>query len=521
MTDQEKEYLDSFRFMAQWRYREVGLSLTPTQLENWTAYYLSEIAKRGLDYGYQSAVGAVANARDRGVFITPSEEIAIAREAAVREAQAIQAAINAREAAAAAQVQAEAEAIERLKAVDNAAAFALMQQRYIESQAAAAQKAAEEAAYQARYEELQAQARMQTMPITTLQTEAELEAQAQIIEDQRAAVLDTGAANADKDFLMQQAQIDAQQTALFIQQADAQAALDMQSGAALQAYAVEVRADVADMYRQILKREADQGGLDYWTSVIVNGDATGELVAIALSQSEEAIILGAYEQYLFRVPSMDERNYWINAIVQHGLPVDQAISYIANSEEAQQYHAAIVPTPGADPLIVQTINPVSGSAQAIDPIMGTSTWGASYTNQDMIAADPVASPVIQIQNYYNPDVNISDLEPVSPIGDTSPALAFKARDEIYKAYTTNLKREPSEADYQYWEPLLVAKDLSLSDFKRYVAESEEAKALVKRTNDASLTDAAPPEVVADLTKKSEGVGAAVGLLSALAFFLGQ
>jgi hypothetical protein len=129
--------------------------------------------------------------------------------------------------------------------------------------------------------------------------------------------------------------------------------------------------------------------------------------------------------------------------------------------------------------------------------------------------------VIELQNYYSPDVNISDLEPVSPIGDTSPALAFKARDEIYKAYTTNLKREPSEADYQYWEPLLVAKDLSLSDFKRYVAESDEAKALVKRANDASLTDAAPPEVVADLTKKSEGVGAAVGLLSALAFFLGQ
>jgi len=301
----------------------------------------------------------------------------------------------------------------------------------------------------------------------------------------------------------------------------AQAALAMQSGAALQAYAVEVRADVADMYRQILKREADQGGLDYWTDVIVRGDATGELVAIALSQSEEAIILGAYEQYLFRIPSMDERNYWINAIVQHGLPVDQAISYIANSEEAQQYHAAIVPTPGATPLIVQTINPMTGSAEAIDPIMGTSTWGASYTNQDMIAADPQASPVVELQNYYNPDVNISDLEPVSPIGDTSPALAFKARDEIYKAYTTSLKREPSEADYQYWEPLLVAKDLSLSDFKRYVAESEEAKALVKRTNDASLTDAPPPEVVADLTKKSEGVGAAVGLLSALAFFLGQ
>lgn len=438
----------NLRYMIAIRFRQGGFELSSDEIDAWVVYHDSEVAQRGSSLGYQATANAVQSASDRGVVITPSEEIAIAREAAMREAQAIQAAINAREAAAAAQVQAEAEAFERLKAVDNDAAFALMQQRYIESQAAAAQKAAEDAAYQARYEELQAQA-------------------------------------------------------------------------SLEAYKVEVRADVADMYRQILKREADQGGLDYWTSVIVSGDATAELVEISLSQSEEAIILGAYEQYLFRVPSMDERNYWLNAIVKLGLPVDQAIDYIANSEEAQQYHEAIVPTPGASSLIVQTINPATDSAQAIDPIMGTSTWGTSYTNQDMIAADPVASPVVELQNYYAPDVNISDLEPVSPIGDTSPALAFKARDEIYKAYTTSLKREPSEADYQYWEPLLTSKQLSLTDFKRYVAESEEAKALVKRANDASLTDTPPPEVIADLNKKSEGVGAAVGLLSALAFFLGQ
>ncbi|NDC55061.1 MAG: DUF4214 domain-containing protein [Planctomycetia bacterium] len=301
----------------------------------------------------------------------------------------------------------------------------------------------------------------------------------------------------------------------------AQASLDIQSGAALQAYAIEVRADVADMYKQILKREADEGGLNYWTSEIVSGNVTGELVAVALSQSEEAIILGAYEQYLYRVPSMSERQYWIDSIVKQKLSIDQAVSYIANSEEAQQYHAAIVPTTNTQPLIVQAINPATGSAQSIDPIMGTSTWGASYTNQDMVAADPQASPVIELQNYYNPDVNIADLEPVSPIGDASPALAFKARDEIYRAYTTILKREPAESEYQYWEPQLINRALSLADFKRYVAESAEAKALAARKNAVTLTDTPPPEVVADAAKKTEGIGAAIGLLSALTFFLGQ
>jgi hypothetical protein len=153
--------------------------------------------------------------------------------------------------------------------------------------------------------------------------------------------------------------------------------------------------------------------------------------------------------------------------------------------------------------------------------MGGSTWNAAYTNQDMIAADAQANPTVELQNYFNPVINISDLEPVSPAGDTTPALAFKARDEIYKAYTSALKREPAESDYQYWEAQLVNRVLSLADFKRYVAESAEAQALAARSKAVTLTDAPPPEVVADVAKKTEGIGAAIGLLSALTFFLGQ
>lgn len=362
---------------------------------------------------------------------------------------------------------------------------------------------------------------LQTVDEFTQQAEqAALDIQASVIEAERIAVLDAGAFQADQDFLASQAKAEAEAAALAAQTAAAQAALDGQREQSLQAYALEVQADVIDVYRQVLKRDPQAFEVDYWSNLVWTGQIEGELVAVRLSQSTEGIILGAYQQNLYRNPTIEERRYWCDAVEVNGLPVDQAISYIANSEEAKSYHEAIVVTPGATPLIVQTINPMTGSAEAIDPIMGTSTWGASYTNQDMIAADPVASPVIELQNYFAPDVNISSLEAVSPLGDTSPALAFKARDEIYKAYTTSLKREPSEADYQYWEPLLVDKSLSVDDFKRYVATSEEAKALGNRAEAASLTTN-PPEVVADLTKKSEGVGAAVGLLSALAFFLGQ
>lgn len=360
---------------------------------------------------------------------------------------------------------------------------------------------------------------LKTVDEFTQQAEqAALDMQASVIEAERIAVLDAGAFQADQDFLASQAKAEA--AALAAQTAAAQAALDVQREQSLQAYALEVQADVIDVYRQVLKRDPQAFEIDYWSNLVWTGQIEDELVAVRLSQSTEGIILGAYQQNLYRDPTLEERRYWCDAVEVNGLSIDQAVDYIANSEEAKSYHEAIVPTPGATPLIVQTINPMTGSAEAIDPIMGTSTWGASYTNQDMIAADPVASPVIELQNYFAPDVNISSLEPISPLGDTSPALAFKARDEIYKAYTGMLKREPNEADYQYWEPLLVDKSLSVDDFKQAVATSDKAKALGNRAEAASLTTK-PSEVVADLTKKSEGVGAAVGLLSALAFFLGQ
>ena len=367
-----------------------------------------------------------------------------------------------------------------------------------------------------------------------VQAEAELAAQRQAeIEAARLEVAQArGAADAQAEadrmaamFAAVQAQEAAQREAEAMQRAELenkriqeQLRISQAAQDAALAYAVEVRADVQDMYRQILFREATTEDIAYWSDLILNGEIDDELVPVRLSQSEEGIIVGAYQQNVYRLPTRDERRYWIDE-AQRGVPIDRIIELIANSLEAQQYHAAIIPTPGSTQGITQVINPVGDGA--IDPIMGGSTWNAAYTNQDMIAADPQANPNVELQNYYNPDVNISDLEAVSPIGDTSAALAFKARDEIYKAYTQNLKREPSEADYQYWEPQLTSRGLSLADFKRFVAESAEAKALVQRKDAVTLPDTPPPEVVADAAKKTEGIGAAIGLLSALTFFLGQ
>lgn len=290
---------------------------------------------------------------------------------------------------------------------------------------------------------------------------------------------------------------------------------EFERDAALRAYRIEVKANVDDMYRQLLFREPGPNESDYWVDLIVNGLIDEELVAPRISQSPEAMIVAAFQQQLFRLPTFEERVHWVNQSI-NGVSIDTIIGYITNSEEAQSYRGVIVPTPGSTEAIVQVMNPVGGGS--LDPIMGGSTWNAAYTNQDMIAADSQANPTVDLQNYFNPVINISDLEPVSPLGDTSAALAFKARDEIYKAYTTTLKREPAESDYQYWEPLLVSKTLSLEQFKQWVSKSDEAQALAKRSGAVNLST---PETEQSQAKAVEGVGAAIGLLSALSFFLGQ
>jgi len=369
--------------------------------------------------------------------------------------------------------------------------------------------------------------------VTVPLSEAERDAQSRIEADRQAAIL---AAQVEASYAEAQARVEAEgarvmalaetdraaayaimQQQLAAQAMPAQASLEMQQREALEAYAVEVRADVADLYRQILFRDPDGNEAEAWTDLVVSGSIIFEYIAPRLSQSAEAMIVGAYQQYLNRLPTRVERGNWNGSIAQGLISADQAVDAIRNSEEAQSYADAIVPTPGATPLIVQTINPATGGTEAIDPVMGTSTWGTAYGNQDMIAADPIASPVIELQNYYAPDVNISSLEPVSPIGDTSPALAFKARDEIYKAYTASLRREPSEADYQYWEPLLVQKTVSLVDFKAYVDESEEARAIKSRSQAVTLDQTQRTATAAP----TEGIGAAFGVISAIAFFLGQ
>lgn len=445
----------NLRYLIALRFRQGGLDLSPGEIDAWVAYAssLGHPNWEGTSIDYQSFASELAD-------FAAAQQVTVPLSQAERDAQS------------------------RIEADRQAAILAAQ----VEASYAEAQARVE--AEGARIMALAETDRAAAYAIMQQQLAAQAEREAQIrFEDDR-------------------------QTMAAQQQ---QASLEMQQRDALEAYAIEVRADVADMYRQILKREADQGGLDYWTGVIVRGDATGDLVAVSLSQSAEAMILGAYEQYLHRIPSTDERDYWINAIVQGGLSANQAVDAIRNSQEAQSYADAIVPTPGATPLIVQTINPATGGTEAIDPVMGTSTWGTAYSNQDMIAADPVASPVVELQNYYAPDVNISSLEPVSPLGDTSPALAFKARDEIYKAYTASLRREPSEADYQYWEPLLVQKTVSLTDFKAYVDESEEARAIKSRSQAVTLDQTQTTATAAP----TEGIGAAFGVISAIAFFLGQ
>jgi len=77
---------------------------------------------------------------------------------------------------------------------------------------------------------------------------------------------------------------------------------------------------VAQLYRDVLGREADAPGLDYWTGLLDAGGTTRGQILIGFSESQEAIHLFAptlrtflhYFTFLNATPTQEELDYWKN-----------------------------------------------------------------------------------------------------------------------------------------------------------------------------------------------------------------
>ncbi len=97
---------------------------------------------------------------------------------------------------------------------------------------------------------------------------------------------------------------------------------------------------VKRLYRHLLDREAEQGGLDYWTNNLKQDLLTGEGIVLSFHQQPEYTnanydnrtkILKLYRTMLLREPDQSGWDYWVH-VLEHGT-IQEIIKGFSHSEE--------------------------------------------------------------------------------------------------------------------------------------------------------------------------------------------
>lgn len=95
------------------------------------------------------------------------------------------------------------------------------------------------------------------------------------------------------------------------------------------------------LYKNILHRKADKGGLNYWVKELYNGGSNAKLVTRAFFNSKEYLnrktsneqfVKDLYEGYLDRKPDKNGLNYWVNQL-NSGSSRNSVMEGFENSKE--------------------------------------------------------------------------------------------------------------------------------------------------------------------------------------------
>ena len=98
---------------------------------------------------------------------------------------------------------------------------------------------------------------------------------------------------------------------------------------------------VSRFYTNLLGRQPDSNGLNYWTNLLINGETVGSCAAYGFVFSDEMnarnldnqqFITVLYTTFLNREPSWDDINYWSN-VMNQGASREAIFASLANSDE--------------------------------------------------------------------------------------------------------------------------------------------------------------------------------------------
>ncbi len=103
-----------------------------------------------------------------------------------------------------------------------------------------------------------------------------------------------------------------------------------------------LQAFIERLYKEILKRDADEEGLEYWEKRLKEGDATAEDLARyffdskefkSQNISDEEFVNRAYETLLGRSPDKEGYDFWVNKLKNGSLDRDKVVDMFIDSPE--------------------------------------------------------------------------------------------------------------------------------------------------------------------------------------------
>lgn len=185
-----------------------------------------------------------------------------------------------------------------------------------------------------------------------------------------------------------------------------------------------IKNQIARIYREYLKREPDQAGVDYWANLAASGTPMDQILQ-GIKSSQEAGGLRAarsvedfYRDYLGRTPEAEGREFWTQAL-QSGVSPEQVQRDIMQSQEAADIRAA-----------------AQQRQQAFSPLPPTGP---------MVGATPVQQAGIgMIPNRYQAPVNI----PSQGVQDYNQLLANRAAYEYTQMPMPDAMRPRTPAEME-------------------------------------------------------------------------
>lgn len=221
----------------------------------------------------------------------------------------------------------------------------------------------------------------------------------------------------------------------------------------------QATAEVATIYREVLGREADAGGLEFWTGRAIATSVAEVKVAIANSPEGEARVNDIYREVLGRESDPSGLNYWTDVLGEFSLNFVKA--NIANSAEAEATVLALYQETTGD-----TLDPNGPKIAAYIDILETSSLDALVASGFALTMAETGSgaPLMVAALVEGGDLTIA-----------------QARLEVGTIYREVLGREGDANGIEFWAGRVLK--TSVAEVKMAIANSPEGEA---RVNDIYL-----------------------------------